>query len=111
MTEMIYQLPFKTLLYRYMFFEWLFKDCSVGNMFEKSAAWRHNKENAKWLPTYMKRWTVMGLILFSLGIVFESTLKMPVASAFFYVPSILAFPVNAVIGVAWAGFKLMNSPF
>lgn len=38
---------FRTLLYRYLFFAWLFKDASRGNLFERAAAWRHNQPQAR----------------------------------------------------------------
>ena len=49
-------MPFSTLLYRYFLFGWLFKDVNRGNVLERAAAWRHNREQARWLPTYMRRW-------------------------------------------------------
>ena len=49
-------IAFRTLLYRYFFFGWLFKDASRGNVIERAAAWRHNKERAHWLLTYLRRW-------------------------------------------------------
>ena len=30
--------PFRTLLYRYFFFDWLFQDAGHGNVFERAAA-------------------------------------------------------------------------
>ena len=46
-------MAFRTLLYRYFFFGWLFRDVTRGNLFERSAAWAHNKSQAHWLLTYM----------------------------------------------------------
>jgi len=31
-------------------------------------------------------------------------------AAFFYVPASLTLPVNAVIGAAWLGFKILQRP-
>ena len=42
-------MSFGTLLYRYFFFGWLFKDVNRGNLLERAAAWRHNREQARWL--------------------------------------------------------------
>jgi hypothetical protein len=36
-------LAFRTLLYRYFFFSWLFRDVTQGNLLERTAAWRHNQ--------------------------------------------------------------------
>jgi len=102
---------FRTLLYRYFFFAWLFKDASRGNLFERAAAWRHNQQQARWLPTYMRRWLGFGLMLFGLGSLIELTLNAPTLSVFFYVPGALSVPVNAVIGAAWVGLKALREPF
>ena len=42
-------MAFRTLLYRYFFFGWLFRDVTRGNLFERAAAWRHNQAQAHWL--------------------------------------------------------------
>jgi hypothetical protein len=102
---------FRTLLYRYFFFAWLFRDASRGNRLERAAAWRHNRDQARWLPTYMRRWLLCGLLLFGLGCVTELAFGAAVVSAFFYVPSALSVPADAVIGLAWIGLKLLPAPF
>lgn len=101
---------FRTLLYRYFFFGWLFKDVNRGSMFEQAAAWRHNQQQARWLPKYMRRWLWWGLALYALGGLVELMLAAPTLSAFFYVPSALTVPVNAVIGAAWVGLKVLPGP-
>ena len=103
-------LSFRTLLYRYLFFSWLFRDVNRGNVFERAAAWRHNLERAHWLLTYLRRWAVLGALSFALGWLFEHGLREQVLSAFFYVPSVLSVVVNSVIGVLIAGFKLPPPP-
>jgi hypothetical protein len=104
-------MAFRTLLYRYFFYGWLFRDVRNGNLLERAAAWRHNQSQARWLPTYMRRWLVGGLLLYALGNFVEMVLSAPVASAFFYVPGALSVPVNAVIGAAWLGLKALPGPF
>lgn len=103
-------MPLRTLLYRYFFFGWLFRDVSRGSRFERAAAWRHNQAQARWLPTYMRRWIWSGLALCLLGVVVESALGAPLLSALFYVPGVMSVPVNAVIGVAWVGLKALPAP-
>ena len=103
-------MSFRTLLYRYFFFSWLFRDVSCGTRFERAAAWRHNQAQAHWLPTYMRRWFVFGLLLYGAGHFVEGVLGSPVASSFLYVPSALSVPVNAVIAAAWVGLKLLAAP-
>ena len=103
-------LAFRTLLYRYFFFGWLFRDVNRGNLLERSAAWRHNQQQARWLPTYMRRWLWCGVIFCAFGAMVEIVLNAPVLSAFFYVPGAISVPVNAVIGVCWLGLKALPPP-
>jgi hypothetical protein len=98
-------MAFRTLLYRYFFFGWLFKDVNRGTVFERSAAWRHNQAQARWLPTYMRRWLWCGAVFYGLGGLAE--LLAPGLSVVFYVPSALSVPINAVIGAAWVGLKVL----
>ncbi len=102
---------FRTLLYRYFFFGWLFKDASQGSLLERTAAWRHNKAHAHWLLTYMRRWLWCGVLLYGLGGFFEMMLNLPALSAFFYIPSALSVPINALIAAAWLGLKALPGPF
>lgn len=100
-------MPFSTLLYRYFFFGWLFRDVNRGNVLERAAAWRHNREQARWLPTYMRRWVWVTLGFYALGQCAESLLQLPGASVIFYLPGAMAVPVNAVICAAWVGLRVM----
>jgi len=104
------ELTFRTLLYRYFFFEWLFMDVTQGNVLERSAARRHNQSQAHWLLTYMWRWLWCAVLLYGLGGVVEVLLGAPAVSALFYVPSALSVSVNAVIGAAWLGLKILSEP-
>jgi hypothetical protein len=104
-------MAFRTLLYRYLFFGWLFRDVNRGSRFERAAAWRHNQAQARWLPTYMRRWLVIGIGAYAAGALVELVLGMPIASALFYVPSALAVPINALAVVVWVGLKALSAPF
>jgi hypothetical protein len=104
-------IAFRTLLYRYFFFGWLFKDVTRGNLFERAAALRYNKEHANWLLTYMRRWLACGVVLYGIGGVVEWVLQAPELSILFYVPSALSVPVNAVIAAAWLGLKVLPATF
>jgi hypothetical protein len=106
----VQELDFRTLLYRYFFFGWLFKDVTRGNLFERAAAWRHNREQAHWLPLYLRRWMWCGLFFYGLGGVVEVILESPVLSMIFYVPSALSVPVAAVTVAAWVGLKALPGP-
>ena len=103
-------MSFGTLLYRYFFFGWLFKDVNRGNLLQRAAAWRHNREQARWLPTYMRRWFWSGICLYGLGGIVETLFESPGASVLFYVPSALSVPVAAVIVAAWVGLRVMPAP-
>lgn len=103
-------MPFRTLLYRYFFFGWLFQDVCRGTPLQRAAAWRHNQAQARWLPTYTRRWAWCTVGLFALGGGVEQLLQAPGASAVFYVPCALSVAVHAVIGAAWVGFKRMPAP-
>jgi hypothetical protein len=106
----VQHLAFSTLLYRYFFFGWLFKDASRGNVFERAAAWRFNQAQARWLLTYMRRWLWCGVLFYGLGGFVELMLNAPGLSALFYVPSAISVPVNAVIGALWIGLKTLPGP-
>ena len=100
-------LPFRVLLYRYLFFAWLFKDMTrQRNLFDRAAAWRHNQEQSRWLPLYMLRYTVIGLCLTAAGLVVETL--SPLASALFYVPGTMTVPMLVVAGVAWTGLRVLD---
>ncbi|HEX8962143.1 MAG TPA: hypothetical protein VF801_03985 [Rhodocyclaceae bacterium] len=78
------ELRFSTLLYRYVFFDWLFADfAKARTVFERQATWRHNKAMRRHLPTYLRRWFVLAAIAFVLGCVFEMLLETLVAACFF----------------------------
>ncbi len=100
-------LAFRTLLYRYFFFGWLFRDVNQGNLLERAAACRHNREQARWLPTYMRRWLVGAALCFALGCMTELALGAPMLSVVFYVPSAMGMTVDAVIGATWVGLRVL----
>jgi hypothetical protein len=104
-------IAFSTLLYRYFFFGWLYKDVTRGNVFERAAAFRYNKEHAHWLLTYMYRWLWCGLIFYALGGFAEWVLDAPLLSMVFYIPGAISVPVNAIIAAAWIGLKVLPTAF
>lgn len=106
----MHELTFRTLLYRYFFFEWLFLDVSKGSLLERAAAFRHNQTQAHWLFTYMRRWLWCAVLLYGLGGIVELQIGAPAVSALFYVPSALSVSVNAVIATAWLGLKMLSEP-
>lgn len=103
-------LAFRTLLYRYFFFGWLFHDVATPDIYARAAAWAHNKHQARWLPTYLLRWVVIGGIMYGLGAACEMLLKAPVLSTFFFVPAAISISINTVIGALIIGFKTLTGP-
>jgi hypothetical protein len=103
-------LAFRTLLYRYFFFGWLFRDVATPDLYARAAAWAHNKRQARWLPTYMLRWVVIGTVMYGLGAACELLLKAPVLSTFFFVPAAISVSINTVIGALIIGFKTLAGP-
>ena len=65
-------MTFSTLLYRYFFYDWLFRDASRGSAFERAAALRYNIEQSRWLPLYLKRWSVLALSFYAMGWTIEA---------------------------------------
>jgi hypothetical protein len=108
---------FSFLLYRYWFYGWLFRDVNRGSLLDRAAAWRHNQAAVHWLPVYLRRWTVLGLVTFAIGWWLESLAHGSIAAmatwpieAVFFVPSVLSVSVNLVTLAAWVGLKVMPGP-
>jgi uncharacterized membrane protein len=91
---------FARLLYRYWFFGWLFRDAQRGTALQRAAALRHNREQARWLPTYMLRWAVLGLVLFRIGVQLEFA-EQSWAAMMAFVPACLTVSIIAVAIAGW----------
>lgn len=96
---------FSTLLYRYFFFGWLFKDVGQGTVFERAAAARHNREQARWLPVYVMRWLWVGLLFYGIAGVVEMILQAPAMSLVFYAASAMSVSFTVTIVTAWLGMR------
>ena len=93
---------FATLLYRYIFFDWLFADMTKAtNLFEHHSAWQHNKKMCRHLPIYLRRWAVLTALAFGLGGLFEQMLNIYVVAACFFTCSCVAVTGMLVISVLW----------
>ncbi|MES2128226.1 MAG: hypothetical protein V4463_13220 [Pseudomonadota bacterium] len=96
-------IPFRTLLYRYMFFGWLFRDVNLTrDVFERHAALQHNKSMSRFLPTYLRRWTFLATFDFGIGCLLERTLQATMLSATFFTGTCVLLAGSAVIAAAWA---------
>jgi hypothetical protein len=103
MAGTVNELPFRTLLYRYFFFDWLFKDVNTQDGFERGLALQHNKRQAKWLPTYMLRWLWWGLFFYALGGLSELLLEAPNLARWLYAASAGCLAFSVATATAWVG--------
>jgi len=95
-------LRFGTLLYRFLFFDWLFADMrEPKTMLERRAARRHNRAMRRYLPLYLGRWSVLTLLDFGLGCLFERLLATGLLAAWFFTCSCIAVLGMLLIAVMW----------
>lgn len=95
-------LPFRTLLYRFMFFDWLFRDMSAArNLYERHATLLHNRRMCRYLPTYLRRWSFLTAFDFGLGLLAERALQASLLSAWFFTWTCVSLSAMVVISVAW----------
>lgn len=95
---------FLSLVYRYWFFGWLFRDADRGTALARVQALRHNRERSVWLPTYIRRWLVLGTILYLAGVLSESAGLERLAPTVF-VLACLTVPVITVGTATWVLLK------
>jgi hypothetical protein len=97
------ELPFLTLWYRFIFFDWLFRDANAApNLYERHAALQHNRRMRRYLPTYLRRWSFLTVFDFGLGLLFERALQASLLSAWFFTWSCVTLTGMVVISVVWA---------
>jgi hypothetical protein len=89
------------VLHRYFFYGWLFHDACRGNVWERAQALRHNREQSRWLPTYLRRWLATGAMSLGIAVVAEFGLGSPLLAAVFYAHLALVAPFLAVTTLAW----------
>ena len=97
--------PLGVLLYRYFFFEWLFRDVSHGSPLERAAAWRFNRQMRRYLPTYLRRWAILVVSSYALGAWSDRVLLAGYAATFFYCVSSLSVAMSVLIMRAWLGLR------
>jgi len=90
------------LLRRYLFYGWLFRDANVGTYWERAAALEYNRQQSRWLPTYVLRWLMIAFLLLAIARFCENTLASPLLSAPFYLFSTLIIAFDAVTLACWA---------
>ncbi|NHZ93016.1 hypothetical protein F2P45_29005 [Massilia sp. CCM 8733] len=97
------ELPFLTLWYRFLFFDWLFADLGAArNVYERHAALQHNRAMCRFFPTYLRRWSVLTLFGFGMGCLFERSMQASLWPAWFFTCACLTTTGMVVMLVAWA---------
>ena len=89
-------------LSRYLFYGWLFHDADIGSALERAAALRHNTAQSKWLPTYMRRWSVLGTVLLAIETLSERVMSIPLLSAALSVALIFVLLFLLITSICWA---------
>jgi len=96
------ELPFRSLLYRFLFFDWLFRDVGAARTrLERHAAFQHNRKMSRYLPVYLRRWSFLTAFDFALGVLFEKVLQAGLLSAWFFTWTCVTLTGMVVITVAW----------
>jgi hypothetical protein len=96
------ELPFRSLLYRFLFFDWLFRDVGAASTrLERHAAFQHNRRMSRYLPVYLRRWSFLTAFDFALGVLFEKVLQAGLLSAWFFTWSCVTLTGMVIITVAW----------
>ena len=93
------------LVYRYFFFDWLFRDVNRGSFLERAAAWRFNREMRRYLPMYLRRWVILLVGSYVLGVMFESWLSLSHVAAFFYCVTSISAAMALLIVRSWLGLR------
>ncbi|GGX73349.1 hypothetical protein GJV26_13700 [Massilia dura] len=105
------ELSFGQLLYRFLFFDWLFRDVNAArDLFERHAARQHNQRMSRYLPVYLRRWSVLAVCDFGLGILFEKVVQATLLSAWFFTWSCVTVTGMVVITVAWLFLAFARMP-
>jgi hypothetical protein len=96
------ELRWSTLLYRFIFFDWLFQDVGgARTALERHAAAQHNRRMSKYLPVYLRRWSLLTVLDFALGCLVERVLQATLLSAWFFTWTCITATGTVVITVAW----------
>ena len=57
----------------------IFRDASKGSLFERAAAYRHNREARGCIPHYMNNCLLVSVLLYSAGVYLENTHNLAAA--------------------------------
>ncbi|MEP7205479.1 MAG: hypothetical protein ABI920_00960 [Casimicrobiaceae bacterium] len=93
--------PLWSLLYRYWFWGWLFRDVNLGDPIRRHASWRHNIAMRACLPTYMGRWFTCAAATALVAQGVEASTATAVLPALFYTGSVLGSLIFIVVATIW----------
>jgi len=91
--------PQHSVLFRYFFFQWMFRDVNAREVFQRAAAVRHNQAQRPYLLVYLRRWAFLTVFAFATGALLEHWGTM--ACVFFYTVSAISSCTLSKIGAAW----------
>ena len=97
-------------IHQYFFYDWLFHDASIGSDLERAAALRHNRHSARWLPTYLWRWSVVGCLMFAMERWAERSPGNAGVCAVIGVGLVCVIVFVAVSALSWAILRGSRSP-
>lgn len=66
------EVSFATLLFRYLWPFWLFRDATRGDRVARAAAYRHNRSMRIHLPGYVAKWIIGAALLYAITAVFDA---------------------------------------
>jgi len=105
------EMPFSTLLYRFLFFDWLFTDMTKAmTLFERHAAWQHNRSMRIYLPVYLRRWSVLTAFDFVSGSALENLMGSKLLAAWFFTGSCVTITGMLIITVFWIFLSHTDMP-
>ncbi len=97
--------PFRELLYRYFFFDWLFRDTSHGTLLERESALRFNRQMRHYLLVYLRRWIMLVICSCALGASFEKALSLNYMASALYCLTSVSLVAATIIVRLWLGLK------
>ncbi|MBS0446172.1 MAG: hypothetical protein JSR59_09505 [Proteobacteria bacterium] len=89
-------------LYRYFFYGWLFGDTEAGSATDRTRAIGINRDRARWLPVYLRRWATLGAIVGVLGRCSETLWPHPALAALFAVAMTFVVVQLTITAICWA---------
>lgn len=93
--------PLWSLVYRYWFWGWLFRDVNDGDLLRRNASWHHNVAMRSCLRTYMWRWLVCTAATAGVAQGVEAATATTVVPAIFYTSSVIAVVVFTLALTIW----------